>query len=97
MNNNVRNDKYFHQGKCKVYDDLPRDYIMNLCCDAVDKPLYRRLSYFHNCFNCSYFHSLTGSCDYCKLTGFICKYDDLPCNDFRPIKLSWFYRDFKKR
>lgn len=96
MSNNIRNDRYLHQGKYKVYDDLPKRYVMNLCCDAVDKPIYRRFSYFYNCFNCLYFCSLSFNTDYCKLTGFIRKFYDLPCADFKPIKLSWFYNDFIK-
>ena len=96
MSNFVRNDKFSNQGKFKVYNDLPRKYVMDLICDAVDKPFYRRFSYFHNCFNCSYFSSLSSSVDYCSLSGFTCRYDDLPCDNFNPIKLSWFYDDFKK-
>lgn len=94
MSNFVRNDKFFNQGKFKVYDDLSRNYVMDLSCDAVDKPFYRRYSFFNNCFNCDYFSSLTADCDYCKLTGISCRFNDLPCKYFKPIKISWFYRDY---
>lgn len=95
MKSYYRNGRLRHKVKFR-YDGQYYDYLLPLICDADDKKIYRQYSYFHNCFNCSYFHSLSSSLDYCKLSGFTCKYDDLPCIYFKPIKYSWFYRDFKK-
>lgn len=96
MSNHVRNNLFYGQGKFRVYDDIPRQFVMDLICDADDKPFYRQYSFFNKCFNCSYFKSLSSYTDFCSLSGFIAKYDDVPCSDFSPIKYSWFYRDYRK-